>query len=382
MTSSKELMHQQTSHKELMFPPHEEEEHDRSPLSLDDIPYDVVFRILVALPTESVCTIKCVSRWLYELLCSPYFVRVHFLTTPSHPSNCVALISIYSGWFFLSISSFINVKPKRLRLVKPPVGERLLEHPITSNGVVCYKAYPDYATTIVYNPATNKRVSVRKFDSYQSIRAFFFDPATENFMILVQTSDFGHSGYSIFNSAIGLWKSIANPFQLTYEGSILCVDSVCYVLEKFIRFDMFAFNMISEEWVRIPLPCDSCPTCFRKLIEWGGQVCLVLDSGSRDLKIWKLREEERKWEKLIDLHLEKRSRIPSGTLKMERFSIIPYRQQSLFIVRGMNASIEVDVYDIGNKTWDFSRRFFWRPRVHDLACPQISPFAPTILRCK
>ncbi|ERN16163.1 hypothetical protein AMTR_s00030p00228330 [Amborella trichopoda] len=351
MASSKELMHQQTSHKELMFPPHEEEEHDRSPLSLDDIPYDVVFRILAALPTESVCTVKCVSRWLYELLCSPYFVRVHFLTTPSHPSNCVALISIYSGWFFLSISSFINVKPRRLRLVKPPVGERLLEHPITSNGVVCYKAHPDYATTVVYNPATNNRVSVRKFDSYQSIRAFFFDPITEKFRILVQNSDFGHSG-------------------------------VCYVLEKFIRVDMFAFNMISEEWVRIPLPCDSCPTCFRKLIEWGGLVCLVLDSGSRDLKIWKLREEERKWEKLIDLHLEKISIIPSGGLKMERFSIIPYRQQSLFIVRGSNASIEVDVYDIGNKRWDFSRRFFWRPRVQDLACPRISPLAPTILRCK
>ncbi|ERN13749.1 F-box protein At5g65850 [Amborella trichopoda] len=380
MASSKELMQQQTSHMELMFPPHEEEEHDRAPLSLDDIPYDVVFRILAALPTESVCTVKCVSRWLYELLCSPNFVRVHFLTTASHPSNCVALISVYSGWFFLSISSFINVKPQRIRLVKPPVGERLLEYPITSNGVVCYKAYPDYATTVVYNPATNKHVAVQKFDLYHSIKAFFFDPATKNFKILVQNSYSEHFGYSIFNSAIGLWKSIVNPFQLTYKGSILCVDSVCYVVEQFITFDMFAFNMISEEWVRIPLPCDLSPTCFRKLIEWGGQVCLVLDSESQDLKIWKLRVEERKWEKLIDLHLEKRSRIPIGG--MERFSIIPYRQQSLFIVRGWNASIEVDVYDIGNKRWDFSRRFFWRPGVHDFACPRISPFAPTLLRCK
>ncbi|ERN06969.1 hypothetical protein AMTR_s00005p00268430 [Amborella trichopoda] len=111
-------------------------------------------------------------------------------------------------------------------------------------------------------------------------------------------------------------------------------------------------------------------------------MCLVLDSRSWDLEIWKLREEERKWDKLIDLHLEKRSRIPNGELNMERFSIIPYRKQSLFIIRAMNSSIEVDVYDIGSKRCEFSQRFFWHPRVHDLACPQISPFAPTLLCCK
>ncbi|KAL4189082.1 hypothetical protein AMTRI_Chr08g163730 [Amborella trichopoda] len=271
MTFSKEQL--QTFEITLLVPPHEEEEHN-----------------------------GCVSRLLNELVSSPYFARVHFFLAPSHPSNCAVLFSIYSGWFFLSISS----------LTYPLVGECLLVHPICNNDVVCYKAYPHHATTIVYNPATN-------------IASFFFNPANQNFRILVQNSDFGNSGYSIFNYATGLWKSVANPLQLTYEDSTLCVNRVYYVLEKFIKFDMFALDMISEEWAQIPFPCNS-------LIEW-------------------------------------RSRIPSDELKMKRFCVLLYCQQPLFIVRAMYTSINVAAYDIASKRCKFYRRFFWHPRVHDLACP-------------
>ncbi|KAL4189080.1 hypothetical protein AMTRI_Chr08g163720 [Amborella trichopoda] len=296
-----------------------------------NISNQVTIQILVVLSIEYVCMAKCVSRLLNELLSSLYFARVHFLFAPSHHSNYVTLISIYSGWFFLSISSLTYVKPQRLGLVKPLVGEHLLKHPIGSNNVVCYKAYPNHATMVVYNHATNKHVA--------------------NFKILMQNLDFGHSRYFIFSYATGFSKSVANPFQLTYE-------------EKFIEFDMFDFDMISKEWVRITLPSNSCDTCFHKLIKLGG------------------RQRLRKWEKLIDLHIEKRSRFLRGELKMERLSILPYHQQSLFIIRAMNASIEVAIYDIGSKRCEFNRKFFWHPRVHDLACPRISSFAPILLCCK
>ncbi|KAL4189084.1 hypothetical protein AMTRI_Chr08g163740 [Amborella trichopoda] len=276
MTYSKEQL--QTFEITLLFPPYEEEEHD-----------------------------GCVSRLLNKLVFSPYFAEVHFLLAPSPSSNCAALLSIYSGWFFLSISS----------LTYPPVGERLLEHPICSNGIVLYKAYPNHATMVVYNPSTKIACSSPKVCSYQSIKAFFFNPIIQNFRILVQISDLEHSGYSIFNSATRLWNSVVYPFQLTYE-------------EKFIKFDMFALDMIFEKWVQIPFPCNSCDTCFRKLIE-------------------------------------RRSRISKGELKIERFCVL---------------LTEVVLYDSGSKRYKFYRRFFWHPRVHDFACPRISPFPPTLLCCK
>ncbi|ERN12024.1 hypothetical protein AMTR_s00165p00066480 [Amborella trichopoda] len=94
-----------------------------------------------------------------------------------------------------------------------------------------------------------------------------------------------------------IWNSIVNPFQLKCEGSSLCVDSVCYALDKFIKFNMFILDMNYEEWVQIPLPCNPCETSFRKLIEWGGWVHLVLVSGARDMEIWRLgRKVDRKWE--------------------------------------------------------------------------------------
>ncbi|CAL9216914.1 unnamed protein product [Arabidopsis halleri] len=318
----------------------------------DFIPNDLLYEILLRLPTKSIARFRCVSKLWKSIICRQDFTELVHTRSSSNPR---LLIGIRSGgeWSFFSTPQPQNHYGKSSLVVAADFHMKFSEDRSPW--------YCSYASGLIFLP--NMRISNENDDvvrmicnpstgqyailppdlrtGYRDVAGFLgFDPIDKQFKVLVfnHTVDDKLVCHIVTLGTENLrWREIICPFTYGYCWKHICINGVLY----YLAFDpteehgmiVGCFDVRSEKFKSLHLS----PDCFRnrstQLINYKGKLGVINLKDDCDgrfplkLRMWVPKDvEKQEWT------------TNAYTLRIEN-KVVKYRQ-NLYVV-GVTASGEI-----------------------------------------
>ncbi|XP_074299092.1 F-box/kelch-repeat protein At3g23880-like [Silene latifolia] len=300
------------------------------------IPLDLIFEILVWLPTISILRFKCVCKEWYNLINSPTFIKLHLNKSlePNSQHDCM-LLWITRNTLYGVDDLYQPVKATKFNWPKDTVNDGDSVYFVGScNGLVCFKIsrsreYSNYGVSsfLIYNPTirTFKSIlpSMEKKWTHNSISCGFgYDSVHDDYKIVVTSCSLGVTNKYVCTYSLNtdLWSCSSTPTRVpTPTGRNWTINSrAIYGNNNMLNYLVLSsdigdlptdyriarYDVVSEKWrddLSMPVQVSEFRHCVRleKLNGWS--YLHVADLRVSSSEFWMMEDHDGSWNKMFDI---------------------------------------------------------------------------------
>ncbi|XP_074298825.1 F-box/kelch-repeat protein At3g23880-like [Silene latifolia] len=301
------------------------------------IPLDLIFEILVWLPTIFILRFKCVCKEWYNLINSPTFIKLHLNKSlePNSQHDCM-LLWITSNTLCGVDDLYQPVKAIKLNWPKDTVNDGDSVYFVGScNGLVCFKIrrsreYPDYGIRrfLICNPTTRTFKSIlpameMKWTHNSLSCGFGYDSVHDDYKIVVTSCSLGVTNKYVFTYSLNtdLWSGSSTPTRVPTGRNWTINSGAIYGNNNMLNYLVLSsaeigdlitsddyriarYDVVSEKWrddLSIPVQVSEFRH-FVRLEKLDGLLYLhVGDLRDRSTEFWMMEEHDGSWKKMFDI---------------------------------------------------------------------------------
>ncbi|XP_055813135.1 F-box/kelch-repeat protein At3g23880-like [Solanum dulcamara] len=266
------------------------------------LPDDLLFKIFLLLPAETLCKLRCVCKSLLKMINSPTFIEDHFRQSETvlitensfHEENMRSPFPLLSDknecyFHFWDIHSGKGHKvcmPDNLRNIKCILA--------ACNGLVLAKIRKK-GGLVITNPSTRNhiRVPLGTIGFMQECYAFMFSHFTGAYKVVHLFRDNSrHIRCEILNLTTRSWHAVDGPNSgkfglITTHRSVSAVGALYWLPQNEGCNHIVSLGFHDEKFLTVPLPISS--TKNDRLVEIGGCLSFITHATLNLIQVWILK---------------------------------------------------------------------------------------------
>ncbi|CAN4093207.1 unnamed protein product [Withania somnifera] len=265
------------------------------------LPSDLLFKVFLLLPAETLCGLRCVCKLLLNMINSPTFIEAHFrqsemvlITKNSlHEENIQSPFPLFSNknecyfnfWGIHSGKGHKVLMPDNLRNLKCILA--------ACNGLVLAEIKKN-GGLVVGNPSTRNhiRVPLGTTGFVQELYGFMFSHLTGAYKVVHLFQESRKIRCEILNLTTRSWHEVDGPssggFELiTTHRSVSTVGALYWLPQRNGCKHVVSLGFHDEKFLTVTLPISS--TKNDRLVEIGGSLSFITHATLNLIQVWILK---------------------------------------------------------------------------------------------
>ncbi|MCD9560153.1 hypothetical protein HAX54_018634 [Datura stramonium] len=266
------------------------------------LPDDLLCKVFLLLPTETLCGLRCVCKSLLNMINSPTFVEAHFRQSETvlitensfHEENIRSpfpLLSDKSECYF----QFWDIHSGKGHKVCMPDNLRNLKCILAAcNGLVLAKIRKN-GGLVVINPSIRNhiRVPLGTIGFVQESYGFMFSHFTGDYKVVHLFQDKSRNIHcEILNLTTRSWHAVDGPNSgefglITTQRCVSAVAALYWLPQINCCNHVVSLGFHDEKFLTVPLPISS--TANDRLVEIGGSLSFITHASMNLIQVWILK---------------------------------------------------------------------------------------------